>query len=89
VLTGHRCAAGLPNDNDTVYCPVNQSSCYISFDSFTYPQAKAKCAAAKGYVVSWDEAEEQLQIENYYRVRMMRCAMLLQFSSTLASPTPV
>ena len=52
-----------------VYCPVNQTSCYLSFmhDSFTYAQAKAKCASVNGYVASWDEAEEQLQIENYFR----------------------
>jgi hypothetical protein len=52
-----------------VYCPVNQSSCYWQQpSSYTYQQAQARCASLSGYIISWNEASEQLQIENYFRV---------------------
>jgi hypothetical protein len=52
-----------------VYCPVNQSSCYWQQGgSYTYQQAKDRCASLKGHIISWNEAAEQLQIENYFKV---------------------
>jgi hypothetical protein len=70
--------AGLPNDNDTVYCPVNQTTCYWQqTGSFTYQQAQTRCASLGGYVTSWNEGPEQLQIENYFRVRV--CAATTWF----------
>ncbi len=60
---------GLPNDNDTIYCPHNQSSCYWQQGgSYTYQQAKDRCASLGGFVASWSDGAEQLQIENYFRV---------------------
>ncbi len=60
---------GLPNDNDTVYCPVNQSTCYWQQpSSYTYQQSQARCASLGGYIASWSDPAEQLQIENYFRV---------------------
>jgi hypothetical protein len=66
---------GLPNDNDTVYCPHNQTTCYWQQGgSYTYQQAKDRCASLSGYIVSWNDASEQLQIENYFRVRALTVA---------------
>jgi hypothetical protein len=59
----------LPNDNDTTYCPQNQTSCYFQYSTgHTNSSAYAKCAAVNGYLVSYGSGEEQLQIENFFRV---------------------
>lgn len=56
----------LPNDNDTLYCPVNQTSCYFYIsDNLNLAAARTKCSSLKGYIVSWDEGPEQLQIESW------------------------
>jgi hypothetical protein len=74
---------GLPNDNDTIYCPHNQSSCYWQQGgSYTYQQAKDRCASLSGYVVSWNDASEQLQIENYFRVGALAGAWLQALPSS-------
>ncbi len=52
-----------------MYCPVNQSTCYwMQPSSYTYQQAQARCASFSGYIASWNEGPEQLQIENYFKV---------------------
>ena len=59
-------ASGLPNDNDTLYCPVNQTSCYFYYsDSITNASASSRCQALGGYLVSWNDAAEQLQVERW------------------------
>ena len=62
---------GLPNDNDTIYCPQNQTSCYFLYPTaLNNASATAKCQAAGGggYLASWGSAEEQLQIESFFKV---------------------
>ena len=60
-------AAGLPTDNDTVYCPDSQPSCYFySYTTDPYATALSKCAAMGGDVVSWNSAAEQLAVETYF-----------------------
>ena len=64
----------LPNDNDTTYCPHNQSSCYFHYTTgHTNSSAAAKCAALNGYLVSYGSGAEQLQIENFFRVSGTGC----------------
>ncbi len=54
-----------------MYCPINQTSCYWQQPgSYSYQQAKTRCSSLGGYIASWNEADEQLQIENYFKVRV-------------------
>ena len=55
--------AGLPTQNDTTYCPYNQSSCYVWVSAGTsFDAVASKCTAAGGYLVSYGNASEQLQV---------------------------
>jgi hypothetical protein len=49
-------ATGLPAENDRLYCPVGGASCYFAYyQSRTYAEASAACAALKGaYLVSFN-----------------------------------
>ena len=56
-------SAGLPNQNDTTYCPYNQSSCYVWVSAgTTFDAVASKCSAAGGYLASYSTASEQLQV---------------------------
>jgi hypothetical protein len=65
-------AAGLPNDNDTIYCPGNETSCYFWFpQTLNNASASAKCEGIGGYLASWNTAAEQLLVEGYFRVGLL------------------
>jgi hypothetical protein len=72
----------VPSDNDTTYCPLNQTSCYFYHQtSMTNASAMAKCTALGGYLVSYGDASEQLQVENYFSVGPLLGLQLLLIRS--------
>jgi hypothetical protein len=55
-------------------CPDNGTSCYFSkATSSSYAMARAACSALNGSVVSYDDAEEQLAVEQYFSVSGACC----------------
>jgi hypothetical protein len=67
-----------------MYCPRNQTSCYLYHQTtMTSAIATAKCQALGGYVISYGDADEQLQVENFFAVRPTPAA----FFRALAAPT--
>jgi hypothetical protein len=63
------CSAGPPVDNDTVYCPLNQTSCYFYYStSLSIASATTKCTAMGGYLVSYGNMAENRLIEGYFLV---------------------
>ncbi len=61
--------AGPPNDNDTVYCPANQTSCYFYYSqSLSNASATTKCTAMGGYLISYGNMAEQQLVEGYFLV---------------------
>jgi hypothetical protein len=71
------CRAGLPNDNDTIYCPWNETSCYFWFpQTLNNASATAKCAGIGGYLASWNNAAEQLLVEGYFKVGLAAACLM-------------
>ncbi len=68
--------AGPPNDNDTLYCPANQTSCYFYYsESLSNVSATAKCTAMGGYLISYNSMAEQQLVEGYFLVGSAAVAM--------------
>jgi hypothetical protein len=65
-----------------VRCEEDRTSCYFLNNTFqTYAQAVKACKRIDGaYLVAWNDADEQLRLESYFRVGV-RC--LLQSSGQL------
>jgi hypothetical protein len=77
----------VPSDNDTIYCPLNQTSCYVYHQtSMTNASATTKCAALGGYLVSYGDAAEQLQVENYFAVGCLLRARQLRSRPSARTP---
>ena len=52
-----------------VYCPYNQTSCYIwASAGTTFGAVASACQAYGGYLASWNDGAEQLQVENFFGV---------------------
>jgi hypothetical protein len=64
--------AGLPHDNDTVFCPDPNpgGSCYFYYNQqATYAQAQATCQATHGgYLLSLEAEWEQRLIDRRFTV---------------------
>jgi hypothetical protein len=56
------CPAGLPTDNDLIFCKSNVSAaCYFYRTAqVPYTTAKSNCQALGGDLVSWSSDEEQV-----------------------------
>jgi hypothetical protein len=67
--------AGLPGESDFVHCEEDMTSCYFLNNTYlTYPQALKACKRLDGaYLVSWNDADEQLRLEGYFRVGVLWC----------------
>jgi hypothetical protein len=60
------CAAGVPLTNGLTHCPTyaNSTSCYLlNTTQDTYAAHKSNCARMGGYLVSYNSAFEQLDVE--------------------------
>jgi hypothetical protein len=69
----------VPPNNATSYCPENGTSCFFamsSSSSVTFSQARTTCSSVKGYVISYGDADEQLDVEQYFAVGGIRCACM-------------
>lgn len=64
------CPAGLPAESDFVRCEEDRASCYfLNNTHLTYPQAVKACKRLDGaFLVAWNDADEQLRLESYFRV---------------------
>jgi hypothetical protein len=62
------CCTGVPGDSDNVYCNgPNNKTCYFYYqDGQSQNQAKAKCAGINGWLVAYNSAAEQLDVERYF-----------------------
>jgi hypothetical protein len=67
--------AGLPGESDFVHCEEDRTSCYFlnSTHHLTYTQAVKACKRMGAYLVAWNDADEQLRLEGYYRVGGLWC----------------
>ena len=61
----------LPSQNDTTFCPVSGTSCYMYMVSGNYAGVSSKCKQLGGYIVSYSDAAEQLMVEKYFDVSDM------------------
>jgi hypothetical protein len=77
--------AGMPTDNDTVFCPATVDACYFLSASTTYSSAITRCSALGGAPVQWNSAFEQLTVEKYFTVGSLKlgsaCLMVHAFGS--------
>jgi hypothetical protein len=55
-------AAGLPAENDRIFCTSNVSAaCYFYQNTAAnYATAKARCESMGGFLASWNSAAEQV-----------------------------
>ncbi len=64
--------AGLPHDNDTIFCPDPNpgGSCYFYYNQLsTYAEAQATCRATYGgFLLSYEAEWEQRLIERRFTV---------------------
>lgn len=61
--------AGVPTDNDRIFCTarsVNNTCYFYNSSNVVRSVAKASCDAMKGWLVAYNSAEEQLEVENYF-----------------------
>jgi hypothetical protein len=62
-------AAGIPTDNDRVFCTssaVNET-CYFYNNTFVgRDRAQQTCEGMGGWLVAHNTGDEQLQVENYF-----------------------
>jgi hypothetical protein len=67
--------AGLPAESDFVHCEEDRTSCYYLNNTYlTYAQAVKACKRLDGaYLVAWNDADEQLRIEGYFKVGVAWC----------------
>lgn len=55
--------AGPPPDTDTSYCPDDRDTCYfMSAATAAWGTSNTRCSQAGGYMVSWSDYEEQMQV---------------------------
>lgn len=62
-------AAGMPASNSQMYCPsrVNATSCYyLNTTTAAFSTHKSNCAAMGGYLIAYNDAFEQLDVERYF-----------------------
>ena len=62
--------AGIPGSNVTWYCPMYGDSCYYLNNATSAPLSgvAAGCTAVKGYPVTWNDMDEQLEVEVSWRM---------------------
>jgi hypothetical protein len=79
-------AAGVPTDNDRVFCTsgsVNNTCYFYNASNVVRDVAKASCAARNGWLVAYNSAEEQLEVEKYFTSEqpqkpLLHCARSMQ-----------
>ena len=62
-------AAGVPVNTAKLYCPshANATSCYYIITTVaSFATHKANCTAMGGYLVAYNSAFEQLDVETYF-----------------------
>jgi hypothetical protein len=75
------CCAGIPTDNDRVFCTssaVNET-CYFYNNTFLgRDRAQQTCEGMGGWLVAYNTGDEQLQVENYFTGKWCICLSMLR-----------